>query len=144
MFECWEHWKEERSWPDMMMSGAPCDAIMCNDLPSFLFLFFPVRMGNQGFFVYRYLIRVLLFKFEFLFYFKLNFLLFFKLFWCFKSKNILIYFKQKTIYIIFSNIKTTKFILKLNGFVSSQALWLVYIYITFTCIFFVLFDWNIW
>jgi len=80
MFECWEHWKEERSWPDMMMSGAPCDAIMCNDLPSFLFLFFPVRMGNQGFFVYRYLIRVLLFKFEFLFYFKLNFLLFFKLF----------------------------------------------------------------
>lgn len=28
MFECWEHWKEEKSWPDMMMSVAACDGIM--------------------------------------------------------------------------------------------------------------------
>lgn len=34
MFECWEHWKEDKSWPDMMMSVTACDAIMC--LPLFL------------------------------------------------------------------------------------------------------------
>ena len=28
MFECWEHWKEGKSWPDMMMSVIACDAIM--------------------------------------------------------------------------------------------------------------------
>ena len=27
MFECWEHWKEGKSWPDMMMSVIACDAI---------------------------------------------------------------------------------------------------------------------
>jgi hypothetical protein len=39
VFEGWEQWKEEKSWPDMMMSGAPCDAIMCNDLPFLPFSF---------------------------------------------------------------------------------------------------------
>jgi len=58
MFECWEHWKEERSWPDMMMSGAPCDAIMCNDLPSFHFPFLFLSLSEwetEAFFVDRYL-----------------------------------------------------------------------------------------
>lgn len=32
MFECWEHWKEGKSWPDMMMSVTACDAIMCLSL----------------------------------------------------------------------------------------------------------------
>lgn len=35
MFECWEHWKESKSWPDMMMSVAACDAIMCPSLSVF-------------------------------------------------------------------------------------------------------------
>ena len=33
MFECWEHRKEERSWPDMMMSVTACDGIMCSPQP---------------------------------------------------------------------------------------------------------------
>ena len=33
VFEGWERRREEKSWPDMMMPGAPCEAIMCNDLP---------------------------------------------------------------------------------------------------------------
>lgn len=46
MSECWEHWKEERSWPDMMMSVTACDGIMCSP-PLFFLLYNGFGLENR-------------------------------------------------------------------------------------------------